>query len=128
IDVDAMANASASFRRGLLSFFGNDLVLTLGLPLVAALDLRQLTGVLAHELGHFRQGLAMRLTYIIQRINGWFFRVVYERDGWDERLAAATHEQAFQPVILIVLLAQVCVWLSRQALKALMYVALGVGA
>lgn len=128
IDVDAMANASASFRRGLLSFFGNDLVLTLGLPLVAALDLRQLTGVLAHELGHFRQGLAMRLTYIIQRINGWFFRVVYERDGWDERLAAATHEQAFQPVILIVLLAQVCVWLSRQALKALMYVALGVSA
>lgn len=126
IDVDAMANASASFRRGMLSLFGNDLVLTLGLPLVAAMDLRQLTGVLAHELGHFRQGLAMRLTYIIHRINGWFFRVVYERDGWDERLAGAAHQEAFRLVIPIVLLAQLCVWLSRQALKALMYFALGV--
>ena len=29
----------------------------------------------------------MRLTYLIRSINGWFARVVYERDEWDETLA-----------------------------------------
>lgn len=38
IHVDCQVNASASFRRGLLSIFGNDLVLTLGLPVVASLS------------------------------------------------------------------------------------------
>ena len=36
IQVTSEVNASASFRRGWRSFFGNDLVLTIGLPLVAA--------------------------------------------------------------------------------------------
>ena len=62
IRVDTQANASASFRRGVRSFLGNDLVLTIGLPLVQGLDLRQFAGVLAHEFGHFAQGGAMRLT------------------------------------------------------------------
>ena len=35
IDVDCQMNASASFRRGFLSMFGSDLVLTIGMPLVA---------------------------------------------------------------------------------------------
>src|SRR5262249_33647488 len=52
IQVDCEVNASASFRRGLLSMFGNDLVLTIGAPLVAGLNLRQFAGVLAHEFGH----------------------------------------------------------------------------
>ena len=32
IDVDCQLNASAGFRRGLFSFLGHDLVLTVGLP------------------------------------------------------------------------------------------------
>ena len=56
IDIDTNVNASASFRRGMLSMLGNDLVLTIGLPLVAGLTLRQLAGVLAHEFGHFFSG------------------------------------------------------------------------
>ena len=35
IMVDMQVNASARFRRGMWSFFSNDLVLTIGLPLVA---------------------------------------------------------------------------------------------
>ena len=54
--LDCKVNASAGFRRGWLSFFGNDLVLTLGLPLVAGMTTRQVAGVLAHEFGHFAQG------------------------------------------------------------------------
>ncbi|MBK7403224.1 MAG: M48 family metallopeptidase [Phycisphaerales bacterium] len=60
IRIDCEVNASASFRRGFLSLLGSDLVLTIGLPLVAGLDLRQFTGVLAHEFGHFSQGGGMR--------------------------------------------------------------------
>jgi Zn-dependent protease with chaperone function len=61
IEMDCELNASAHFRRGWLSFFGNDLVLTIGLPLVAGMDVRQLAAVVAHEFGHFTQGTAMRL-------------------------------------------------------------------
>jgi len=48
-------NAAAGFRRGAASFFGNDLVLTIGLPLVAGLSLREFAGVVAHELAHVTQ-------------------------------------------------------------------------
>lgn len=83
IDMDTRVNASASFRGGPFAFVRRDLVLTIGLPLVTGMDLRQLTGVLAHELGHFAQGGAMRLTYIVRSINSWFARVIYERDSMD---------------------------------------------
>jgi hypothetical protein len=79
IDIDCNINASASFNRGIFSMAGNDLVLTLGMPLVAGLTMRQFGGVLAHEFGHFAQGAGMRLSYLIRSISYWFTRVVYER-------------------------------------------------
>jgi len=84
IDVDCNVNASAGFRRGMLSMFGNDMVLTIGLPLAAGLTLQEFGGVLAHEFGHFSQGLGMRLSYLVRAIIHWFVRVVYQRDQWDE--------------------------------------------
>lgn len=92
IDVDCDVNASASFRRGILSMFGSDLVLTIGLPLAAGLTVREFGGVLAHEFGHFTQGLGMRLSYVIRSIVHWFIRVVYQRDEWDDWLDAAIGE------------------------------------
>jgi hypothetical protein len=126
IDVDCDVNASASLRRGFLSMIGNDLVLTVGLPLVAGLSLRDLTCILAHEFGHFTQGWAMRLGYVVWRINRWFARVVYERDGWDERLDEWREESGHWIVSIIVCLAALFVWVSRQILKVLMYVGLAV--
>ena len=80
-------NASAGFmRQGVAGVLSNDLVLTIGLPLVAGLTVRQLGGVLAHEFGHFAQGGGMRLTAIVRGVNAWFARVVFERDEWDLRL------------------------------------------
>ena len=55
-------NAGAGFERGWLSLLRNDVSLTLGLPLVAGLNTRQLAAVVAHELGHGTQALAMRLS------------------------------------------------------------------
>ena len=86
IRIDLEVNASASFRRGLDSFFSDDLTLTLGLPLIAGLNARQFSGVLAHEFGHFAQRTGLRMSSLIMRVNFWFLRFVFDRDGWDERL------------------------------------------
>jgi Zn-dependent protease with chaperone function len=122
IDVDCQVNASAAFRRGAWSMLlGGDLTLTLGLPLVAGLNLRQFAGVLAHEFGHFAQGLGMRLTYVIRSISWWFTRVVYERDSWDEWLSATANSGEWW-IALVLWTARACVWLTRRILWVLMMV------
>lgn len=117
IDVDCQVNASAGLRRGLWS---RDLVLTIGLPLAAGLDMRQFAGVLAHEFGHFAQGAGMRLTYVIRNINFWFARVVYERDRWDVQLEHAAKSVDLR-IGVILHAARGCVWLTRRILWALMH-------
>ena len=119
IDIDCNINASASFGRGLLSMVGNDLVLTIGMPLVAGLTMRQFAGVLAHEFGHFAQGAGMRLSYLIRSISLWFTRVVYERDAWDDRLAEWSHSIDIR-IGWVLYLTRLCVWLTRKVLWVLM--------
>ena len=88
IEVNCDVNASAHREARFLGIFGSRLVLTIGMPLAMGLSLKQFTGVLAHEFGHFSQGAGMRLCSIIRAVNRWFARVVYERDEWDQRLEA----------------------------------------
>lgn len=121
IHVDCQVNASASFRRGMLSFLSNDLVLTIGLPLVAGFRTDQLAGVLAHEFGHFAQGAGMRLTYVVRTINAWFYRVVYVRDRWDLTLERTAAEADFR-LAIVLHVARAAVWLSRKILWALMQI------
>ena len=119
VQVNCTVNASASFMRGRLSLVRNDLVLTIGLPLVAGLSIRQFGGVLAHEFGHFAQGGAMRLTAIVRGVNGWFARVVYERDEWDDNLDRWARESDWR-IALVLKLARGSVWFTRRVLTALM--------
>lgn len=126
IDCDTTVNASASFRDGFGGFLRKDLVLTIGLPLVAGMDLRMFVGVLAHEFGHFAQGTGMRLTYLIRSVNGWFARVVYERDKWDEWLIATSQGSDHWAVSLVVAITRLCVWVTRRILWVLMFVGHGV--
>jgi Zn-dependent protease with chaperone function len=120
IDLDCQLNAAAGFRRGLASVLSGDLVLTLGLPLVAGLTARELAGVIAHELGHFRQGVAMRMSYLVRNVNGWFARVIYERDAWDERLSEWAVESEGLISSIVVLCAAVAVWFTRALLTLLL--------
>lgn len=120
IRFDCEVNASAGFRRGFLSFFGNDLVLTVGLPLMAGLTMREIAGVIAHEFGHFTQGAGMRLSYIIRRVNGWFARVVYQRDAWDATLDDWAQTDTWW-LSFMVGCARLGVWFSRLILKGLMF-------
>ncbi|MFN7920329.1 MAG: M48 family metalloprotease [Bryobacteraceae bacterium] len=116
IDIDVRVNAAASLRRGLLSIVSNDLVLTVGLPLVNGLTLRQFTGVLAHEFGHFSQGAGMRMGYVIRLMNYWFQRVVFLRDSWDEWLDNLASDHGG----IMVGGARLCVGVSRWLLMRLM--------
>lgn len=127
IDVNCQVNASASFRGGLIGFLRRDLVLTIGLPLAGGMNLRQLTGVLSHELGHFAQGGGMRLTYIIRSISFWFARVVYQRDGFDDMLISASHQNQWG-VVITAWLARLFVWLTRRVLWVLMFIGHAVSA
>jgi Zn-dependent protease with chaperone function len=86
IDVTTDVNASAGFRGGLFSASRNELVLTLGLSLVAGLNTRQLAGVLAHELGHFTQKSSIRLTTWMMRVSMWFSRAA-DSQYWDYRFS-----------------------------------------
>ena len=126
IDLDCQLNAAAGFRRGGASLFSNDLVLTIGLPLVAGLNLREFAGVVAHEFGHFTQGFGMRLSYVIRSINGWFARVVYERDAWDLVLTQWAMEAEDWRVMLVVNCARLAVGFSRLLLLLLMLLGHGV--
>jgi len=126
IDLDCQLNAAAGFRRGALSLLGHDLVLTLGVPLMAGLTLREFAGVIAHEFGHFTQGFGMRLSYIIRSINGWFARVVYERDAWDLALEQWAEEAEDGRVMIVVHCARLAVGFSRLLLKLLMFLGHGV--
>ncbi len=120
IDVDVQVNASASLRRGVWSLFSQDLVLTVGLPLVNGLSLRQFTGVLAHEFGHFSQGAGMRFGYLIRVVAFWFAQVVFARDAWDLRLEHWAKSSRWWVTQLMWNTGRLCVWVSRRILHALM--------
>ncbi len=125
IDLDCNINAAASLRHGWKSLFSDDLVLTIGIPLVAGLNMRQFAGVIAHEFGHFTQGFGMRLSYIARSINAWFFRVVYERDQWDVALEEWGRAEDAR-VAIVVGIAKLGVWFSRRILQMLMLIGHGI--
>lgn len=110
IHLDCKANASAH----LVSILDDKLVLTLGLPLLAGMDVRQLAGVIAHELAHFRQSESMRLASIVQRVQNWFSEVSGNQFGWDLAFAAALTPSAMN-------LMAVVIQVTRPLFFALMY-------
>ncbi len=120
IDIMMEANACASFRRGLLSFIkGDDLVLTIGLPLISTMSVQQIAGVIAHEMGHFSQGAGMRFSYIIESINDWFVQAVYGGHSLDDKLSEAAGSTGGM-LALMLLLTKLFIFLTRTVLYFLM--------
>jgi hypothetical protein len=93
-------------------------MLTIGLPLVAGLNCREFAGVLAHELGHFRQRTAMRFGFVINSINGWFFRAVYQRDQHDQWLSDEGTQSGF--IMIAFMLARIAIAFTRGILWVFM--------
>lgn len=122
IEIDCDINASAGFRRGLVSVLSpGDMTLTIGLPLVAGMSKRQFAGVLAHEFGHFSQGTGMRASYIVSTVQNWMVRAAYEPDGWDERVTNALAQLGGWGGI-IALACALCAWVVRLVLKGIVLV------
>ncbi len=118
IHVNCDLNAGAEFRCGWLNVFGTrKMSLHLGLPLVAGLSLEQLTGVLAHELGHFTQRTAMWLETMVRRTNLWFLRAARERDSIDEWIDRQCRARG--PMALVCYPAQSIIWLARRLFHGL---------
>ena len=117
--LDDEVNAAAALTSSVWNPFRNDLLLVIGLPLVAGMSLRQFGGILAHEFGHFSQGAGMRLGLVIHAINRWFGLVVYQRDSWDDQLEAWTRDSDLRYGWVLWL---TCggVWLTRKILYGLM--------
>lgn len=117
IHLDCDVNASAGFRSGILSMFrSGDLVLTIGMPLVAAMSKRQFAGVLAHEFGHFAQGAGMRSTYLAGTIVNSCLRIAFERDGLDVWLYQLRHAGDVR-ISLIAVVLQLMLWLTRLIIR-----------
>jgi len=119
LQVDCQANASASFDKWLLIFTRKDLLLTIGLPLAAGLNVSQFIGLLAHEIGHLSQRWGMILTYVVRWVNSWLFRCVYERDSWDDWLLIRSRRRQWHWAFSFVL-ARGLVWVCRRILWLLM--------
>ncbi len=118
-------NASVTCRHGLLSLFRNDFVLSIGLPLVHGLDLRELAGVIAHESGHFAPTTGRRVSYIVTTLGNWFWRVVYDRDIFDLTLREwSRNVRILMPLFLILFF---FIGLPRLILRCLMYAGYLVG-
>ncbi len=78
--------ATASFYGGFKGFLSGKMVLTLGMPLVNGLTIQQLSGVMAHEFGHFSQPVTVRAKFLVNVINAWLYSRAYENDLWDEKV------------------------------------------
>jgi Zn-dependent protease with chaperone function len=121
IVVDGEVNAAAGFGQGIFGFLTSDLTLVIGLPLVSGLTVRQFTGVLSHEFGHFAQGTGLRLSYLIRSINFWFMRAAFERHVLDRDESRSGFR-----ISMFLIVARFFIWLTRLMLYGVMLVGHGV--
>ncbi len=109
-------NASARFMPGPGNVLRGRLELMIGLPLVRCMDLGQFAGVLAHELGHFRQGAGMRMVHGIRSVNQWFATAAVREDAWEPGWSNQGHR--LDPLVYVPLAAaKVCASVIRLVLK-----------
>ena len=86
ICVDMEVNASVNYKHGFFSMFSGSTRLNIGLPLIEGMTLRQLSGILCHEIGHFTQGKSRIVTYILGTLYGWL-ATAYHKENLMEKIA-----------------------------------------
>lgn len=122
IQMECSARLLAEYRRGLLGLLQRDVVLTVGLPLVAALSVDQFAGQLAAQMAQFRRRGACRATNCIRGINGWLWRSVYEDGRFDAYLARVASQPKFRLAKLLVPLRA-----TRFAAQAALFIPMFIG-
>ncbi|TWI56660.1 Zn-dependent protease with chaperone function [Pseudomonas duriflava] len=112
-------DARVSLAPGWQGLIKGELMITLGLPLVAGLDNRQLQGVLAHELGHCTRRLSMRCYFIINACNAWLDQRAHFHDTWSERLHRLSETDVSRFTRLGVMLARAGMRIPKQLIHYL---------
>lgn len=74
---------SLHHQRGPLGFWRGETVLTLGVPLVAAMKTSQLAALVAQAMLSFRSPLAPRAGFLVMAGNRWLHRAVHGEDALD---------------------------------------------
>lgn len=116
--VDLAVNAGASVN-GVRGLFRRELNLQIGLPLVAALNVREFGGVLAHEFGHFAQGAGMRLSFLIRILNDWIARIAFQSDAIEQEIASRVGRGGLYGASIALALG-VSLWITRRLLHAVL--------
>jgi len=119
------ATTGVGFGQRFISLMRGDMTLMVSLSMAEAMTLRELAGMLAHELGHCRQGAAIRAWYVITRINHWFASAVFVPDRWDLWLSTAKHSRS-SLVQALAAVAQLFVFLTRLLLFLLAVLGLAI--
>ncbi len=120
IEVDFSVNAYVKYRHGLIGFLEDDLMLTIGLPMIPEMTTTEFTSLLAHEFGHFTQKIGMRLYYIITSFNSWFDRVATEQDEIDQKMALLAQTSGIFFARIILPMVKLFIWLARKILIVFM--------
>lgn len=86
ICVDNRPGVTLRPSGGLGSLRNRESTLTVGLPLLASLDVRQLIGAVSYELGHWAHPTTMYTSCVIRTVNSWLAGWALAKDAWDVRL------------------------------------------
>lgn len=125
IVVDLQVNAGVTMERKWRNLLRRELLLTIGLPLVASMRLRELAAVLAHEIGHLSQRSGLQLGVTFHRVILWYARLVEQRDSWDAALMKPLRTGCL-PYFAIAIPALGCVALTRALLRSVLRLGLRV--
>ena len=120
IQLNCRVDLSLHGKPGLSGLASKETVLTIGLPLISGLTLRQFAGVLAHELGHYRGIKDPRLSFVICRINRWLYLRSHAADSVEARSRLAVEKAKHNPLHKLVVLISSA---SRGVFKGLLWVA-----
>lgn len=91
--LDCTVSVRASDRRGVRKVTADDIILSIGMPAVAALTCRPLAALVVRELSHFSGGLAADLRRFVRRMEGGGQRACHWRDPWEDTLAGSGQDR-----------------------------------
>ena len=121
--LDCTGSVRTSLRRGIRGVARGELVLLVGMPMVAVLTARELAAVLAVEISQCAGGMGVTLTHVVREMNAWFFRALYHRDPWEEALERTSEDEERSVFRLLRRAASVFIWTSQRPFWLMMTVA-----
>ncbi|MEN3942073.1 hypothetical protein WJU23_12320 [Prosthecobacter sp. SYSU 5D2] len=91
--LDTTTGIRSSVKDGVLGVAGGELILHIGLPIVAVANARELAGMLVRELAMNAGGLGTTFSHLVRELNTWFYRALHERDPWEMELCTRRRKE-----------------------------------